>query len=169
MSTKEWLQPGGYGQKSFYKKAFVETDDNGDVTLYSYNTPIITIGQGWLIKHWGGWSQTTGNHIYAFCRLNKRAYEQMPCDVSIPCTFDNGKVVPQCFAIIITEQDGTRKYYKGQTESGRVSRTTDYYKAKIYFDGVTLQNDYESIIDTIKVEKNPPLVEYTEVTNLLRW
>lgn len=29
------------GQKSFYGKAIVEVDQNGNETLYSYNTPII--------------------------------------------------------------------------------------------------------------------------------
>ena len=28
-------------QKSFYGKAIIQVDDNGNETLYSYNTPII--------------------------------------------------------------------------------------------------------------------------------
>ena len=40
-------------QKSFYGKAIVEVDDNGDETLYSYNTPIIKKWWMVLIKSYG--------------------------------------------------------------------------------------------------------------------
>ena len=66
------------GQKSFGNKAVVEIDDNGNETLYSYNTPIITrTKQGKLIKLYNGWSQTTGRHIKSFCGLNKTQFETL--------------------------------------------------------------------------------------------
>ena len=40
--SKEYLNPSGINQKSFYKKAYVETYDNFKL-LYSYNTLVATI------------------------------------------------------------------------------------------------------------------------------
>ena len=66
------------GQKSFGNKAVVEIDDNGNETLYSYNTPIIIkTKEGKLIKLYNGWSQTTGKHIKSFCGLNKAQFEAL--------------------------------------------------------------------------------------------
>ena len=63
------------GRKSFYGKAVVVVEDNGTETLYSYNTPIIKrLANGSLVKLWGGWSNTTGKHIKAFCGLNKAGF-----------------------------------------------------------------------------------------------
>ena len=63
------------GRKSFYGKAIVEIDNEGNETLYSYGTPIITKRtNGEMVKHWYGWSATTGRHIKAFCGLNKAQY-----------------------------------------------------------------------------------------------
>lgn len=63
------------GRKSFYGKAVVMIDENGNETLYSYNTPIIKrLISGELVKLWSGWSATTGRHIAAFCGLNKAEY-----------------------------------------------------------------------------------------------
>ena len=63
------------GHKSFYNKAKVHIDDNGNETLYSYNTPIITrTATGKLVKLWDGWTATTGRHIRAFCGLSKAEY-----------------------------------------------------------------------------------------------
>ena len=62
-------------QKSFYGKAIVEIDDNGDEILYSYNTPIIKkMVDGTYKKLWNGWTATTGKHIKAFSGLNKAAF-----------------------------------------------------------------------------------------------
>lgn len=62
-------------QKSFYGKAVVEIDNAGNETLYSYNTPIIKrLVNGSLVRLWGGWSNTTGKHIKAFCGLNKAGF-----------------------------------------------------------------------------------------------
>lgn len=63
------------GRKSFYGKAVVIVEEDGTETLYSYNTPIIKrTATGELVKLWDGWTATTGNHINAFCGLNKAAY-----------------------------------------------------------------------------------------------
>ena len=63
------------GQKSFYGKARVEIDENGNKTLYSYDTKILTItAEGEYLKHWNDWSATTGKHIKAFCGLNKKEF-----------------------------------------------------------------------------------------------
>ena len=63
------------GRKSFYGKAVVEIDNEGSETLYSYGTPSLTKRtNGEMVKHWNGWSATTGRHIKAFCGLNKAQY-----------------------------------------------------------------------------------------------
>lgn len=65
-------------RKSFYGKAYVEVDENGAETLYSYGTPIIKrLKSGKLVKLWSGWSMTTGRHITAFCGLNKMEYTSL--------------------------------------------------------------------------------------------
>ena len=64
-------------QKSFYGKAIIKEDNEGQ-TLYSYNTAILTIkNNGDMVRHWSGWSATTGKHIKAFSGLNKAAYMAM--------------------------------------------------------------------------------------------
>ena len=46
-----------------------------NITLYSYNTPIIKkLVDGSLVKLWEGWTATTGRHIKAFCGLSKTEY-----------------------------------------------------------------------------------------------
>ena len=67
------------GQKSFYGKARVIIAADGTETLYSYDTAIIKrLPDGTLIKLWGGWSNTTGKHIKAFCGLNKAQFFKLP-------------------------------------------------------------------------------------------
>lgn len=62
-------------QKSFYGKAIVKVDDNGDETLYSYNTPIIKkLVDGTYKKLWDGWTAATGKHIKSFCGLSKAEF-----------------------------------------------------------------------------------------------
>ena len=66
------------GRKSFYGKAIVKIDNEGSETLYSYGTPILTKRtNGEMVKHWDGWSATTGRHIKAFCGLNKAQYNAL--------------------------------------------------------------------------------------------
>lgn len=62
------------GRKSFYGKAYVEQNGK-ESTLYSYNTRICTRkADGRIVKHWDGWTVTTGRHIAAFCGLNKKEF-----------------------------------------------------------------------------------------------
>ncbi len=69
------------GQKSFYGKATVTIDVEGNETLYSYRTPIITRQKdGTLKRLYEGWTQTTGRHIKAFCGLNKAAFSKLPIE-----------------------------------------------------------------------------------------
>lgn len=80
MTTKTYeLQPlKSQHQKSFYRKATVEVDENGNETLYSYGTRIIEkTADGKLVKYWHDWSRTTGKHIAAFCGLCKKEYENL--------------------------------------------------------------------------------------------
>lgn len=68
------------GRKSFYGKAIVKVDI-GEAVLFSYGTKICTkTANGEIIRHWGGWSQTTGRHIKAFCGLNKAEFEALPLE-----------------------------------------------------------------------------------------
>lgn len=58
---------------------FVEVNDDGTETLFSYLTPICERDKnGNIRKIWGGWSQTTGKHIKAFCGLNKAQFMKLP-------------------------------------------------------------------------------------------
>lgn len=62
-------------QKSFYNKAYVKIDEDGTEFLYSYNTLIMTRDiSGNYRRYWDGWTQTTGKHIKAFCRYNKKQF-----------------------------------------------------------------------------------------------
>ena len=71
------------GRKSFYGKAVVVEDNNGNETLYSYGTPIIKRDtSGNLERLYGGWSATTGRHIKAFCGLNKREFMSLPYELT---------------------------------------------------------------------------------------
>lgn len=63
-------------RKSFYGKAFVEVDDNGVETLFSYMTPIIKrFPDGTLKRLYDEVpSLTTCTHIKSFCGLTKRQF-----------------------------------------------------------------------------------------------
>lgn len=77
---KEFLQPLN-GQKSFWKKATLLTAENGSQVLISYTTPVIERKpDGSLVRLWKGWSMTTGKHIRAFCGLNKKEFQALPCE-----------------------------------------------------------------------------------------
>lgn len=64
------------GRKSFYGKAKVQIEDNGDQVLYSYNTPILRKAKDgkltrlYLYKP----SMTTSTHIKSFCGLSKKEF-----------------------------------------------------------------------------------------------
>lgn len=54
---------------------FVEIEEDGTETLFSYYTPIIQRDKkGNLKRIWAGWSQTTGKHIKYFCGINKEQF-----------------------------------------------------------------------------------------------
>lgn len=65
-------------QKSFYGKAKVFILANGMSALKSYDTLILVKDGERLMKLWDGWSATTGNHIYSFCRMHKKDFEKLP-------------------------------------------------------------------------------------------
>lgn len=59
------LQPTN-NRKSFYGKATVIEQDNGDIELKSYNTIVARIRNGNFQRLWSGYSATTMNHINSF-------------------------------------------------------------------------------------------------------
>lgn len=69
-------------QKSFYKKAYIHINiyeyTKYIITLYSYNTPILSIENGVFKRLWDGWSATTGRHIKVFCGFNKKEFFEIP-------------------------------------------------------------------------------------------
>lgn len=52
-------------RKSFYGKAKVEDDGNGNAKLYSYGT-LVSICKNGVVEHLGKWSQTTSRHQREF-------------------------------------------------------------------------------------------------------
>ena len=79
--NKRFLVPAD-GRKSFYGKAYT-IDDGGAEVLYSYDTPIMRRDRsGALVRLWPARSDdftaTTGQHIIAFCGLNKAAFLALP-------------------------------------------------------------------------------------------
>ena len=65
------------GRKSFYGKAIVVCNGGVD-TLYSYGVKIATkTATGHIIRHWDGWTATTGRHIKAFCGMNKTEFTKL--------------------------------------------------------------------------------------------
>lgn len=64
--------------KSFYGKAVVVSDGGGCEFLESYGTLIMSRRDGVLLRHWDGWTATTGRHIRAFCGLNKGGFMALP-------------------------------------------------------------------------------------------
>ena len=66
------------GRKSFYGKAYIEIEEDGTETLYSYGTPIISRKNGIFKRLYNGWSATTGTHIKAFCGMKKSEFCALP-------------------------------------------------------------------------------------------
>lgn len=74
MTRRYELQPTN-GRNSFYGKAYVEIDDDGNETLYSYQTPVIRRNKdGSLHRLYCGFTSTTGSHIKSFCGLTKKEF-----------------------------------------------------------------------------------------------
>lgn len=69
--TMEYLEARYDARASFYNKASVVTEDNGDKTLFSYNTKVATIKNGKpTILNYGEPTQTTTRHIKEFLLQN---------------------------------------------------------------------------------------------------
>ncbi len=64
------MHPQYDARQSFYGKARID-DENGVLTLYSYNTPVAKISNGTveLLPKWD-WSQTTLRHVKEFLKQN---------------------------------------------------------------------------------------------------
>ena len=77
MTTYELKPSQNQNQISFYGKAKVIIE-NGCKTLYSYDTKIMTIKGNRMFRHYDGWTQTTGKHIFAFCGLRKKEFLNLP-------------------------------------------------------------------------------------------
>ena len=75
-------------QKSYYRKAFVLQDENGNVFLQSYDTVVCGIVDGSFVRYWDDYSVTTMNHINDFCKLyntptmNKKTWISLPVKCS---------------------------------------------------------------------------------------
>lgn len=73
-------------QKSYYRKAFVLQDANGNAFLQSYDTVVCGIVGGSFVRYWNDYSVTTMNHINDFCKLynlptmNKKTWVNMPIE-----------------------------------------------------------------------------------------
>lgn len=67
------------GRKSFYGKAKVAIEDNGDEVLYSYNTPIVSrAADGTLTRLYHCEpSVTTCTHIKSFCGLDMKGFMKL--------------------------------------------------------------------------------------------
>ena len=65
--THIWELPCYDSRKSFYGKAHVLEDSNGNIYLQSYNTLVCYIDKsGHFHRLWGGYSATTQRHINSF-------------------------------------------------------------------------------------------------------
>lgn len=60
------LKPVYDKAKSFYGKAFVIENDNGDIELRSYDTIVARIRNGKFQRLWNDYSVTTMRHINSF-------------------------------------------------------------------------------------------------------
>lgn len=65
------LEPRFDSHKSFYGKAKVGIDDNGNKTLYSYGTPVVKIRNGMVtLGDYALCSATTTRHTKDFLKQN---------------------------------------------------------------------------------------------------
>lgn len=77
MTRYELTPAKDQSQASFYGKAYV-IEEGDKKTLYSYETPIMTIyGNGRAVRLWNDWSNTTGKHIFAFCDMHKKEFDKL--------------------------------------------------------------------------------------------
>ena len=75
--------------KSFYMKARVRMDDDGNQILFSYTTPVMWWEAKTKTLHrlYGGWSSTTGRHVKEFSQqmegcaaVTKKEWDRMPVE-----------------------------------------------------------------------------------------
>lgn len=67
-------------RKSFYGKA-LEIIAGNITMLKSYDTVVAYIDENRKVhRTWGGWSATTGRHIYAFCGKHKAEWDKLPVE-----------------------------------------------------------------------------------------
>lgn len=77
------LRPVYSSVRSFYKKAMVQPFPGGMI-LYSYGTPVCTVYNGELFRHWDSWSATTARHVNEFLQqcglsaINKAEWTALP-------------------------------------------------------------------------------------------
>ena len=91
MTKRIWksfeLKPVYDRQKSFYKKAYVLVDEDGNWYLESYGTMVCGMTyQGEFERYWGGYSVTTMRHIKEFIY---QWYDRNCWDVSAPTEYAN--------------------------------------------------------------------------------
>ena len=74
-------------QKSYYGKAVIVDDGDGEKKLRSYETVVCKIDKdGNFVRLWGGYSVTTMKHVndfrrlYGLSALSKKEWEALPCD-----------------------------------------------------------------------------------------
>lgn len=74
-------------RKSFYGKAKVIIDSDGDMYLQSYDTVVCAIVNKLFVKLWDGYSATTMRHINSFCAYadlwncgGKALWDKLQCD-----------------------------------------------------------------------------------------
>lgn len=74
------------GRKSFYSKAVLIENPNGEKILESYGTVVCKVQNGAFRRSWGGYSATTMRHINAFrascgfSGMNKKEWDMLPVE-----------------------------------------------------------------------------------------
>lgn len=81
---KEKLEARYDSCNSFYGKAHVIYEDDGTISLQSYNTIVMKLVNGAPFRTWSGYSATTMRHInefmqqFGFPKGSKKDWEEMP-------------------------------------------------------------------------------------------
>lgn len=105
LSAKTELVPIVSSQKSFWRKAYVVSDEIGCLYLYSYKTLVAVHAVGHEVKKvWSGWSDTTWKHIKSFCAL---------CDAATPTKAEWLSQTPATFRKVDTGTDSDVDFVTG--------------------------------------------------------
>jgi hypothetical protein len=115
------LAPKYDARASFYGKARVEIDDNGNQTLYSYNTKVAEILNGKPIVY-GTYSQTTMRHIKEFLKQNgfkAESQTQVTKDYKLFSKYTPAKT--------ISTVNGEADLYTVEEENAQGKWNDDYY------------------------------------------